>query len=477
MRWRNGGRMVAALGAAALGAAPGAPASHVPPGPTAELVRSLVPCSVPGIPGPLECGTYSVWEDREARSGRTVDLHFVVARATGSQPEPDPIVFFDGGPGAGGTRPEFMGRFTEGWGHLRSERDFVFLDQRGTGASNGMPCPGPFPGGEESLFGTLFPADHLDRCAEELSVRADLRLYSTSIATDDADELLEWLGYAKVNLAGFSYGTRMALTFLQRHPDRVRTVHINGVAPNGVNVHLYDALNVDRALERFVGRCATCSSDLAAKIRTLAESLERSPAETTVRRSDGSTATVHFDRGDFGYALRGMLYGALAHNLQEWTAQALSGDWSAYATYYRSRSQWTGSPAFATGMHLSVFCAEDVPSTTEEEISRLTEGTILGASLYRRYEAACRRWQTGEVPEDFHDPVRSSRPALVVSGERDPATPPVWGELVAGTLSDSRHLVVPGAGHVPFTDCVLEAVTSLIRSGATGGMPTSCPAR
>ena len=45
------------------------------------------------------------------------------------------------------------------------------------------------------------------------------------------------LGYPRWNLWGGSYGTRVALEYLRRHPDRVRTMVLDGVAPPGMIDH------------------------------------------------------------------------------------------------------------------------------------------------------------------------------------------------------------------------------------------------
>src|SRR5437588_228427 len=76
----------------------------------------------------------------------------------------------------------------------------------------------------------VVPALHqcLDRYAREGS---DVRLYGTSIAMDDLDEVRAGLGYPKINLWGASYGTRAALVYLRQHGDHVRAMVIDGVAP------------------------------------------------------------------------------------------------------------------------------------------------------------------------------------------------------------------------------------------------------
>ena len=56
-------------------------------------------------------------------------------------------------------------------------------------------------------------------------------------------------------------------------------------------------------------------------------------------------------------------------------------------------------------------------------------------------------WPRGEIPDDFLEPVRSNAPVLIFSGNMDPVTPPKYGEEVAGSLPNSRHIVIPEAAH------------------------------
>ena len=446
----------------------------VPP----PLTRELEECSPFDLLGTMLCGTYTVYENRDTQTGRTIDLNILIVKAIEADPEPDPVVYFEGGPGGSSVA---TARFIAGaLAGVQQRRDLVFIDQRGTGGSGRLACNTPLPGGEVSLFGALFPDDHIRACANRLGASANLRLYSTPIAVDDIDEVLQWLGYEKVNLFGTSYGTRMALVFLRRHPERVRTTLVNGVAPPHINIHLYDAPNVERSLEWLFDDCeqdASCAArfpDLRAKLDTLVARFDQGPAKVSARLSDGTTASVSFSRGDFGYAVRGMLYGDLAGSIAPWMAEAIdTGGWSEFPSYYVQRSRWVAS-LFATGMHLSVFCAEDIPFMTDADVAERSEGTLLGESLIRRYESACEHWPRGDIPAGFHDLVSSELPVLIISGERDPVTPVVWGEEIQAGLPNSRHLVVPDAGHVPLTPCVLEIQNRFIESGSVADLDTGC---
>jgi hypothetical protein len=66
-------------------------------------------------------------------------------------------------------------------------------------------------------------------------------------------------------------------------------------------------------------------------------------------------------------------------------------------------------------------------------------------------------------------------PLLLLSGDLDPVTPPTWAEQVRATLSQSRHIVVPGTGHGAIqTGCGLRIAREFIQKGSVDGLDTSC---
>jgi pimeloyl-ACP methyl ester carboxylesterase len=159
------------------------------------------------------CGTLMVPEDRLSGAGPEIPIRVVVIPATGPDRQPDPIVWFEGGPGTSAVDVinEQMPFFT-----LNTSRDVVFIDQRGTGAS-ALTCPA-FPGfGDKAALGAA-----VQSCLAHL--KANLRFYTTAMFADDVGEVLSDLHYGKVDVVGDSYGATSAQVFLLRHPDRARTM-------------------------------------------------------------------------------------------------------------------------------------------------------------------------------------------------------------------------------------------------------------
>src|SRR5262245_41760936 len=65
-------------------------------------LAQLHPCEGGSEIGAL-CGTYQVWENRAAKSGRKISLEIIVLPALSSHPKPDPVFFLAGGPGQAAT--------------------------------------------------------------------------------------------------------------------------------------------------------------------------------------------------------------------------------------------------------------------------------------------------------------------------------------------------------------------------------------
>ena len=225
---------------------------------------TLHPCDVPDVAGGGRCGTLSVHENRASGTGRRIVLNIVVVPATGLTPAPDPVFWLEGGPGGAATGA--IGPVSNQYLRaVRTDRDLVFVDQRGTGKSSPLECDlGDSPADLDRYFGPLFPLDLVRACREKLERTADLTLYTTSIAADDLDDVREALGYPAINVAGASYGTQAALVYMRRHRERVRSAFLVGVAPPDFRLPLPFARAAQHALDMALADCAADRSCHAA---------------------------------------------------------------------------------------------------------------------------------------------------------------------------------------------------------------------
>jgi len=79
------------------------------------------------------------------------------------------------------------------------------------------------------------------------------------------------------------------------------------------------------------------------------------------------------------------------------------------------------------------------------------------------------------VPDGFHQPVVSDVPVLLMSGERDPVTPPQYAVQAAATFSNSLNLVARGQAHSVMSNvCLRDITTAFIEKGSLEDLDTSC---
>ena len=446
-------------------------------GPVKRGKVELKPCNNPVLTSEALCVKYEVFENRTTRTGRRIPLNIILLPAKSSKPAPDALFYLAGGPGAAATG--YAGeKFID---NLRRNRDVVLVDQRGTGESNPLNCAPP--GSQEDMrgyFGEPFPVERIRACRAELEKIADLKLYTTSIAMDDLDEVRAALGYDRVNIYGGSYGSTTSLVYLRQHGDHVRTVAIFGVAPPAAKIPLSFSRGVQDAVNRMFADCAadqTCKTafpNIEAEFKKVLAQFDNGPVEVDVPNVyTRSTQKVTVTRDGFVDGIRQMLYVPnAAAGLPLLIHLAANGNLGPLlGTAFQVVSQIDAK--ISRGMSFSVICAEDTPFITDEDIKSTSANSFYGDARVRPTMKACAEWPQAKVAASFLDPVKSDVPVLLVSGELDPVTPPWLAQIVAKTLSRSRLVLIPNATHNSY-ECIEDLVANFIDKGATDGLDISC---
>ncbi|HXO42997.1 MAG TPA: alpha/beta fold hydrolase [Thermoanaerobaculia bacterium] len=401
-------------------------------------------------------------------------MRIVLLPATGPAREPDPVFYLSGGPGEGAVEsaPDLA------HSPLRALRDLVLVDTRGTGESNPLSCR---IWGDGTRLDHIFPLDAAIACRDELRKKADLTRYTTAAAMDDVDDVRRHLGYGKVNLVGGSYGTFAAQIFLVRHPEAVRSVVLSGVAKPGEPNPLYHARNAQHALE-LLGR--DCAAELAChaafprfpeEVSTVLDRLERQPVRVQVTHPEtGKQVTVLLTRSAAAEGLRFALYNPRqARAVPLRVHLAAQGDYRQLATpavQIRAILQ----QELALGLLFSVTCAEDLPRIDPREIPAVTRGTFYGDERVRDQLAVCAIWPHAPLPPGSGDLVHSDVPTLLLSGERDPVTPPADAALVAKGFTHGLWVQIPHGTHNGSGDCEERVVADFVKRGSAEGLDVSC---
>jgi pimeloyl-ACP methyl ester carboxylesterase len=441
---------------------------------------ALSPCRLKGTVLGAQCGALRVAEDRQKPQGRQIDVRVAVVPALARAPAPDALFLLAGGPGQAAT--EVMGPMLGALERVHRTRDIVLVDQRGTGSSHALRCDLAPPNATlaQRLSSETLSEEKFRRCLAAYD--ADPRMYTTSIAMQDLDEVREALGYDQIDLWGASYGTRAALVYLREHGERVRAAVLDGVAPLSLRLPLYFARDAQRSMDllfkhcREDGACSSAFPDLERRFGELLRKLETHPPRARVADPvSGRFTEVEIGRDVFAGGLRSVLYqqdfASLVPLIVDRAAQSDFGPFVAAASAFDQGVARTMS----LGMLFSVICAEDIPFIAPGEIDEQARGTFLGPRPAREFARICSFWPRGALPAGFREPVRSDKPVLLLSGELDPVTPPQWAEEARKTLPNSVHLIVAGVGHnVTAEGCVPQLIDRFLTRAQTAGLDASC---
>ncbi|HEU4429087.1 MAG TPA: alpha/beta fold hydrolase [Myxococcota bacterium] len=285
-------------------------------------------CEAPELAEPARCGVLHVAENPRRPGGRQIPIHVVVVPATERQSRPDPIVMLMGGPGEDAISGS--GLYAAQFARLRSDRDLVLIDQRGTGRSAALRCALYSEGDLASTLRDLFPVAAISSCVRELSARADLTKYGFARFADDLEQMRRALGYGRWNLFAGSYGTRAAQIYLRAFPQSVRTVYLGSVVPLDLAMPLPLAKAAQEALDGVITACAG-DAECHAAFPRLRDEFEQVLArlDSGVRVAvPGSNELVTLGRGRVAEWLRSMLYQAHSAASVPWLIhQAHEGNW------------------------------------------------------------------------------------------------------------------------------------------------------
>ena len=415
---------------------------------------TLRPCKVAGVEEQLRCGDLLVPENPAHPAGRHIKLHIVVIPALNPTPGRAPLFDLAGGPGLGATAGADF--FVNLASSHRQHRDIVLVDQRGTGESSPLRCA------ELELASALepmYPIDAVRRCRQTLSRHADLSQYHTTNSVADLEAVRSALGYAQVDLVGISYGTRLALAWIDAHPERVRAAVLFGVVPADAKMPLWHAREAQRTLEKILEDCAQDGPCRA--------NYPELPAQwNRVLRNSA------FD-GPAREAFRTLLMNPETQRRLPWLIASMAeGDFEVF----RERFARTGGH-IAEGMYLSVACSEDTNAITADEGRIEAAGTFLGTYRVDQQRDACNEWKVPSTPLVYGKAQRKV-PVLAIVGDRDYVTPPEWAHSALAASAQSRVVVVPKMGHMPdgmsAPECLDTMIVDFFDDPRAAEVDTSC---
>jgi pimeloyl-ACP methyl ester carboxylesterase len=425
------------------------------------------------------CGTLSRPLDPREPTGGALSVYFEYFPHSGRGPAQGTLVATEGGPGypATDSREEYLSLFAP----LRASRDVLIMDNRGTGHSGAIDCQ-PLqsaPGLTEEDVGA---------CGRALGTSA--QLYSTNLASDDLDALLEALGVARADLYGDSYGTYFAQVFALRHPQRLRSLVLDGAYPLAGNDYAWYPHYAPAMRDKFnlaCERASACRALAGSSIEHIAPAVALLRAQPFQARGDLGGGRVRQFTADAALLATVMFSGAPAYaSVRETDAAAralLAGDRLPLARLMAetrdgvdSRDATRSPVRFSSGLAAAVSCQDPpqvfdmnlpVPMRLDAREHAMAQRLASAPDAYAPFTLAeyrrmpldyafvdeCVLWPApapggAPLPLVRPDGPYPDLPVLVLSGELDNITTVAEGAEAAAHFARAHQVVLVNSFHV-----------------------------
>ena len=427
----------------------------------------------------------------------------------------------EGGPGYSttGSRDGYVRLFTP----LRTHRDIVLIDKRGTGRSAAIDC--------KRLQRSPYPyLEAIRACGAQLGRRA--WLYGSDLAADDMACVLQALQTGPVDYYGDSYATFFGQVFATRHPDMVRTIVLDSAYPvlanNGSPYFPTEVENGPVALAKVCARsqaCVSLAGSVGDRFATLLASLRLHPVSGAAPGANGQTRMVTANPASLFLVFYEVGNNLIAYRDLDAAGRAYLGQSDALPLLRlvaeAEDSSGGGGPAnqFSNGLATAVICGDyhtlyDMrapESDRQPQFLRAIKSTqthnpaiyapfLLSDALAAPTDPvaldSCLAWPTAPLNSTPGIPVPHGTafpkvPVLVLAGELDTVTSPKEAAQTTALFPQAWFVVVRNTGHetavgdggafVPpngadLAGCSGQIVLHFVASGGNPG-DTSCAVR
>ncbi|MFL5826058.1 MAG: alpha/beta hydrolase [Thermoleophilaceae bacterium] len=405
----------------------------------------------------------SVPLDRSGTLPGAISLAVKVHEPLGTGAPRGAVVALAGGPGQGATAyaTDFL---TVMRSSLRT-RELVVFDQRGTGHSNPLECSGL--GVEQTPLERRRAAAS---CARKLGPSKDF--YSTRDSADDIDAVRQALGIGTVTVAGTSYGTKVALAYAKRYPDRVERLVLDSVVPLQEHQFMLPTFNRIPFLLRdncALGGCKGITGTPVGDVATLAQRLRAHALTGPVITANGRRVKSRLTEEDLlNIVIGGDLDPTILADLPGSVKAALAGDPTPILRLLQRGNATEGETSpqiFSDGLQFATVCEEapmpwsrtepidQRPATMDAAIAAIPPAQFFpfGPPVARSSVEDCLLWPQAPQAPDVGGGALPDVPVLIYSGMDDVRTPLFQAEEVAAMFPRASLVQVPYTGHSVLT--------------------------
>lgn len=399
-----------------------------------------------------EIGSLKIPENRANPNSEDIAIHFIRLKSNNPNPQ-TPLIYLEGGPGSSCTWMVQAPDYLEVWGKFLALGDVILLDQRGTGQGRNRVLyihREELP--ENILVDKEVTRKHMEKvkrsALETFKERGvDLAGYTSVQNATDIDDLRKVLGYNKISLLGFSYGTHLAQTYIKYFGNNLDNVVLIGT--EGLN-HTF---KLPSTMETHFKKIALLSDadanvnqevpDFMALYRKVTQKLDKNPVELEVNSpltreplkikvdAFGLNRLIRYDIGD-------------ASDIPVFTRLLYSIDQGDYAILTWFLQKRMGGLYGIQGMASTMDLASGATATRRQRIREENEKSFFKGAINIGLDSD---WPAPDLGDEFREPLITNVRTLFMSGTLDFNTPPYQAEEVRWGFSNSSHIIVGYAGH------------------------------
>ncbi len=401
-------------------------------------------------------GTLVVPENRSKADSRLISLPVMKLHSFNANPK-EPIFLLHGGPGFTNLQYE-----SNVW--LLENHDVVLVGYRGVD-------------GEVSLLNSEFPESMVtngDPFSHENVVKlgnasliafnrlksegTDVDAYNMIEVIDDIESAKNALGYKKINLFGYSYGTRLGYLYGLRYPESINSSILQAVNPPGRFV--WEPEQIDK-LFKFVAeewkknpKCVEKSSDMIITIAEVFATLPQTWNKMTVNQ--GKVKMMMFM---MAYTQKG-----IAQIFDAFIA-AKNGDYSGLAFLCMAYDQLPTMPGLNWGDNFSKAMSSDYDPERDYEYSMDPVGSVIGSPMSKLFGLMnYGGWPIKSIPPEYRKLRYSNVKTLMISGTIDISTPAINGTQMLAFLPNGHQVILDNRGHQDLGKLEIKVYRNLVNT-------------
>lgn len=413
----------------------------------------------------IDWGYLTVPENWDKPEGKKIKIAVAILKSTSKNAETNPVLYIEGGPGAGGIKGIW------GWfkNPLRSHSTIILTDVRGTGFSFPKFCPDLGKKFLEILAKNQNAAQDEQQktiaaaaCKQDLVNRdIDLNAYNSKAIAKDLNALKKALGYTKWNTYGVSYGTYTAQVYANDFPQDIESLILDSSVSDISNYYNLNTTNYVNSLEKVFSACKNdpnCNRqypDLENVYYETLQKLEKKPITVKVDQKIIPNGEFTYNVEDFKIAIQQSLYQRkLIELLPLLITEFNKGNTNTLSALVAS---FSGALGLDYGQYYCVSCKETVPynSLAAFDANAAKYKKLKGGlSFYKSDFLVCDKWNLGAVrtpgtKNDLSNLSAVTAPVLVLAGAFDPITPASNGKTTVERFRNGFLVNAPVFGHAP----------------------------